>query len=316
MIHRPSRREWLCWGAAVAAGSLCHDGKFCGAAPATAANPWQCRFAICNETFGSWSHERVCAFVAECGYQGIEIAPYTVADDVRDISARTRADLRRVADEAGLEIVGLHWLLARTRDLHLTSPDPDTRRRTLDYLRDLAQLCADLGGRVLVFGSPQQRRLADGVTRGQGIDFACEILTKLVPTLDALNITLALEPLSSKATNFLTTAAEARELVDRVAAPQVALTLDCLAMSSESTPIPRIIQQQHHRLAHFHANDPNQQGPGFGQLDFAPIFATLQQIGYKGWISVEVFDYSPGPERLARASLEYMQSCLPRRATD
>ncbi len=81
-------------------------------------------------------------------------------------------------------------------------------------------------------------------------------------------------------------------------------------MSSESTPIPDLIRANRAYLHHFHANDPNRQGPGFGEVDFVPIFETLGEIDYRGWVSVEVFDYTPGVERLARQSIEYMQESL------
>ena len=90
----------------------------------------------------------------------------------------------------------------------------------------------------------------------------------------------------------------------------VRLHLDCKAMSSESTPMPEIIGKHRERLAHFHANDPNGQGPGFGDLDFVPILQALQASDYDGWVSAEVFDYEPGIERLARESVQYMRDCL------
>ena len=80
-------------------------------------------------------------------------------------------------------------------------------------------------------------------------------------------------------------------------------------MATEATPIAELIRRNRDWLAHFHANDPNRQGPGFGSLDFVPIFEALQEVGYDGWVSVEVFDYSPGIERLARESIEYMRRC-------
>ena len=267
------------------------------------------RFAICNETFQDWPLDRACGFAAECGYEGIEIAPFTLAARAGDVSAQQRVEIRRQVRAAGLEVVGLHWLLAKTEGFHLTSPDRAVRQRTADYLVDLARLCDDLGGRVMVLGSPQQRNLAEGMTKAQGMDYAAEVLETVVPELEARGVVLALEPLGPQETSFLRTAAEATELIERVASPQVRLHLDCKSMATEATPIVDLIRQYHPYLAHFHANDPNRQGPGFGGLDFVPIFKALDEVRYDGWVSVEVFDYTPGIERLARESIEYMRRC-------
>ena len=98
-------------------------------------------------------------------------------------------------------------------------------------------------------------------------------------------------------------------MIEELASPWCRLHLDAKAMSTETQPIPRIIEEHAARLHHFHANDPNRQGPGFGDLDFRPILETLARIDYRGWISVEVFDYAPGPERLASESAEYLRRC-------
>jgi sugar phosphate isomerase/epimerase len=268
------------------------------------------KFAICNETFRDWPFDRAFAFAAECGYTGIEIAPFTLASYVTEIDAARRAEVRRQAEAAGLEVVGLHWLLAKTEGFHVTSPDADTRRRTADYLAALARCCADMGGRLMVFGSPLQRNLAPGTTREQGFEYAAEVIGQALPTLEQADVTLALEPLGPEETNFLVTTAEAVELVERIGSPHVRLHLDCKAMSTESVPIPDLIQAHRRLLVHFHANDPNRQGPGFGKLDFHPILAALGEIDYPGWVSVEVFDYTPGVEELARRSIDYLHRCV------
>jgi len=268
------------------------------------------KFAICNETFRDWPIERAFAFAAECGYTGIEIAPFTLAQYVTEITPQRRAEVRQAADAAGLQVIGLHWLLAKTEGFHVTSPDAYQRRRTADYLIELARCCAELGGTLMVFGSPQQRNLLPGVDREQGMQYAEEIFARLVPVLEATGVTVALEPLGPEETNFLVTTAEAVELAERIGSPHVRLHLDCKAMATESVPPADLIQKYHRLLAHFHANDPNRQGPGFGQLDFHPIFEALGKIEYSGWVSVEVFDYSPGIECLASESLRYMLKCL------
>lgn len=278
---------------------------------AAPANKFRPRFAICNETFVDWPLERVFPLAAECGYRGVEIAPFTLAKQVTEIPASRRAEIRRQAERAGVEVMGLHWLLAKTEGFYLTSPDPAVRRRTAAYLGELARFCADLGGRVLVFGSPKQRNLLPGVSTPQAMDYAAEVFSALMPTLEKTNTVLALEPLSPRTTTFLTTAAEGAELARRVGAPRCRLHLDCIAMSTEPTPIADLLRQHRDLLEHFHANDPNQLGPGMGKLDFRPILATLAEIGYRGWVSVEVFDYRPGGERIARQSIDYMKKCLP-----
>jgi sugar phosphate isomerase/epimerase len=268
------------------------------------------RFAICNETFQDWPFDKAFAFAAECGYTGLEIAPFTINNDVTDIPAQKRTEIRRLAERNGLSILGLHWLLARTEGLHLTSPDPEVRRKTAEYLGELARLCADFGGNLLIFGSPKQRSLLPGVSRDQAMQYAAEVFRAAMPAMEKTGVTLALEPLAGKETEFLLTAADGVELAKRVDSPHCKLHLDCKAMSAESEPIPDLIRKWKDWMVHFHANDPNLKGPGFGKLDFVPIFKALRDIGYHGWVCVEVFDYTPGPERLARESIEYMRKCL------
>lgn len=268
------------------------------------------KFAICNETFQDWPLEKAVAFAAECGYTGFEIAPFTLGPDIRAISSERRSEIRDTIAGAGLQVVGLHWLLAKTQGLHLTSPDPATRRRTVEYLSDLARLCRDLGGWALVFGSPQQRNMLPGVGCHEARDHAIEVITACLPVFEETGTILAVEPLTPADTNFLTMACAAADIVDRVGSSHCRLHLDCRAMASEPTPIPQLIDEFRSYLVHFHVNDPNGQGPGFGKLDFRPILDALGRIDYRGWVSVEVFDYAPGVERLARESIVYLRECL------
>ena len=271
------------------------------------------KLAICNETFEPWTtdkgfpFERVFDFVKEVGYTGVEIAPFTLAEDARNISAAKRAEVRRQAERTGIEITGIHWLLAKTTGYYLTSPDSAVRKATTDYFSELVRLWADLGGKFMVLGSPKQRSLLPGVSKEQAIVHAVEVLAGVLPMLERCNVRIAIEPLAPKETDFLTTAAETVELIEKIGDPKhIALHLDCKAMCSESLPIPDLIRHNRRHLIYFHLNDPNLLGPGFGELTFEPIFAALKEIGYDGWASVEVFDYSPGPERLARESFEHV----------
>jgi sugar phosphate isomerase/epimerase len=265
------------------------------------------RYAICNETFGEQPLAKACNMAAECGYSGIEIAPFTLAPLATEIPAVQRGEIRRTIARAGLECVGLHWLLAHTEGFHVAHPEREVRDRTVEYLGETARLCRDLGGRVLVFGSPQRRSLLPGVTLEAALGHIREIFTRLVPVLETTDTVVALEPLSPSETDVLTTAAETCRLLEAIGSPHVRLHLDVKAMAAEPTPTPEIIRASAPWLEHFHANDENLQGPGFGVVDFLPIFQALDEVSYSGWVSVEVFDDSPGAERLARESIAYMR---------
>ncbi len=268
------------------------------------------KLAICNETFHDWSLEKSFELAKECGYQGIEFAPFTLGSDAMQVSDQHRAEVRRLLDQFEMESIGLHWLLAKTEGYYLTSPDEDTRQRTSQYFVELAKLCRDLNGKILVLGSPLQRNLLPGVSHAQAMDYAAEVIRHAVPALEEHNVTLALEPLGPAEGDFMLTAETAIELAKTIDSPQVRLHLDVKAMSSEAKPIPEIIRDSKDYLVHFHANDPNKRGPGMGDMDFVPIFQALKEIQYDGWVSVEVFDYEPGVESLTRESIQYMRKCL------
>ena len=268
------------------------------------------KFAICNETFGDWPVEKALSYAAEAGYTGWEVAPFTLANDVRDISSLQRSEYRKKVTEAGLEIVGLHWLLAKTEGFHLTSANAPTRKATADYLCELARLCRDLGGSVMVLGSPLQRNRAEGMTEDESFMHAANVLRAVVPTLEKQQVKIALEPLGPVETNFMNTAADAGRLQALVGSDMIGLHLDMKAMSSEAEPMVDVIKANRNWLLHFHANDPNRQGPGMGDVEVAPVFSALNEINYQGWVSVEVFDYDPGVERLVTESMANMRSAL------
>ena len=265
------------------------------------------KFAICNETYGGWPFEKVCQDIASWGYEGIEIAPFTLKEDPRELKTHEAAQFGRIARESGLEVVGLHWLLVKPAGLHITTADADVRRHTATFLRHLAHLCAAMEGTVMVLGSPKQRNLEKGTSYEDAFARAAEICRSVCETAGPLGVTLALEPLSTKETDFLASAAETIRLIEAVNHPACRLHLDVKAMSSESDPIEKIIADSAAHLAHFHANDPNLRGPGFGTVDFRPIAAALRGAGYDGWVSVEVFDYSPDPQTIARDSIRYLR---------
>jgi sugar phosphate isomerase/epimerase len=265
------------------------------------------RFAICNEIYQGWKLEDTLAHAARLGYRGLEIAPFTLADSVADISAAERQRIRDLAARQQMEIVGLHWLLVKPEGLYLNHPDASIRQRAAHYFVALVDCCADFGGKVLVVGSPKQRQLLPGVTPQQARDWTAGTFRDAVKRAEDRGVTICLEPLAPAETNFINTAAEAIEFVTAFHSPAFKIVLDVKAMCAEAKTIPQIIRESAPHFAHFHANDRNLKGPGFGAVDFQPIAAALREVGYEGYVSVEVFKFEEGPEVIARRSLEYLK---------
>ena len=268
------------------------------------------KFAICNEMFENWPLEDVFKEAKRAGYAAVEIAPFTIAKDIRTISLEERRGIREAAETCGIRILGLHWLLVSPEGLHINHPDETVRRRTQGYLGALIDFCADLGGKMLVFGSPKQRGPVEGQSYEAAWRLARETFSAVLEQAADRRVTIALEPLAPTEAAFFTTADEVIKFIREVRHPRLRLHLDVKAMTSEARSIPEIIKEAAPYLAHFHANDANRRGPGFGDTDFVPIFRALKKIDFQGFVSVEVFDFKPDPVTIARKSIDYMQKCL------
>ena len=266
------------------------------------------KYSICNETWQGpeWTHDVVCEHIAAHGYDGVEIAPFTLKPNPEDLTEAEAIEIGEVTRKHGLEVVGLHWLLVQPPGMHLTTADKFIRDRTAAFGCHLARICAAMGGKIMVWGSPKQRHLDDDESWNETAARAAGVLRTIAETAGPLGVTIAMEPLGRKETNFLTTAAETIKLLRLVDHPACRLHLDVKAMSDEVLPIPDIIRASAADTVHFHANDPNLKGPGQGAVAYEPIVSALRETGYDKWISVEVFDYTPDADTIADLSLAYL----------
>lgn len=271
------------------------------------------KLAICNEIWGDRPIEEVFATAAEMGYDGVEIAAFTLADSVEDIDAHRRKAIAASAKDAGIEIVGLHWLLAAPKGLHITTPDDTVRQRTVDYLKRLVDFCADLGGTIMIFGSPNQRNVEPPNTLKAARARWIEGLRDVAPVCRSRGVTLCIEALSPAETNIILTVDEAVAMADETDAPGIDIMIDVKAMASMPDGVVGTIKKHGARAKHFHANDPTKHGPGMGDdpADFKPILASLAETGFDGWVSVEPFIYEPDPDTVARTAVETLRAAMP-----
>jgi D-psicose/D-tagatose/L-ribulose 3-epimerase len=261
------------------------------------------RFSLCNEVLAGMPLERQCELAASLGYQGLEIAPFTLSDRPEQITAKEAARIRTSVESFGLTVTGLHWLLVKPEGLSLTDPDDALRARTLEVMRRLTGLCAELGGTVLVHGSPKQRQIAAGETLGTALGRLREALSSVAEAAAANGVTYCIEPLSAHETPLINTIAQGAALVRSIDHANLRTMIDCSAAGlGENEPVADLIDRwlPTGLIGHVQVNDPNRRGPGQGEMKFAPILAALRRNGHDGAIGVEPFDYvADGPTAAA-----------------
>jgi sugar phosphate isomerase/epimerase len=270
------------------------------------------KISICNELFQGWPIERVFEYAARLGYDGVEIAPFTLADSVTEISTKRRNAIRRAAEDNGIEIVGLHWLLVKPEGLYINHPDEFIRIQTQVYMEALIHFCADIGGKLLVHGSPHQRTVKEGWNAKESWDYAKETFRISLKAARQRNVFYCIEPLSSTQTNFINTVNEASQFVKEVRHPNLKMVFDCRsAIASEKSMTGALLQAMDSGyLRHVHVNDAGGSGPGFGETKFGPVLKTLLKNGYRGYLSVEVFNFNPDPQTIASHSIGYLRGII------
>jgi sugar phosphate isomerase/epimerase len=270
------------------------------------------RISLCNEVIRELPFERQCEFASKVGYDGLEIAPFTLGDEPHLLSPQRRAEVRKAAADAGIAITGLHYLMLAPEGLSITSSDAGQRARTIDVMRRLCDLCADLGGRYLVHGSPAQRQLEPG-READGRKWGAECFAAVAGAAEKAGVTYCIEPLAAPDTHFVNTVEEAAGMVRAIASPAVQTMVDCSAAGrAETQPIPDLLRQwlPTGLIAHVHLNDPNRRGPGEGSLRFGPILAALKSGGYAGIAAIEPFVYEPDGPACAARSIGYVRALL------
>ena len=266
--------------------------------------------SLCNEVIAGVPFAAQCELAARLGYDGLEIAPFTLSNEPNLLPPGERRSLRKAASDAGLAITGLHYLLRAPVGLSITSADKDVRETTLTVMRGLCGLAADLGATILVHGSPDQRRLDPADEQG-GRQRGVDAFAAVADAAADAGVTYCIEPLSRDQTAFVNSVAEAAAIVRTINNPALRTMIDCSSAGlTETENVPDLIRRwvPTGLIAHVHFNDPNRQGPGDGELDFAPILAALRDTGYAGDASIEPFIYKPEGPGCAARGIAYIRS--------
>jgi D-psicose/D-tagatose/L-ribulose 3-epimerase len=269
------------------------------------------RHSTCNEAFEKWPFAEACRAIREIGYTGIEIAPYTLAEKPSDITAAARKEYAAIMRSEGLAFVGLHWLMMSPAGLHVTAPDADLRRRGWQHIRDLIDLCADLGpDGVMVFGSPQQRAVTGGLSGAEATRHMAEGLASVAPQAAERGVTVLLEALPLNQCDVVQTLKEAVGIVEEIDSTAIQTMFDVHNAIDEQEPHAALIERYIAHIRHVHVNELDGAHCGAGGYDFRPVLETLVRLKYPGWVSLEAFDFSYGAERLAKESLRHLESLL------
>jgi len=267
------------------------------------------KLSLCNEVIGGLPFDRQCALAAGLGYRGLELAPFTFGDDGWRMPASRRAEIRNACRDSGIEVSGLHWLLAAPAGLSITTADRAVWQKSVDVLRGSIELCAELGGAYLVHGSPAQRRVndpSDAQRAEEAWGLAAEAAQKA-------GVVYCLEALATPDCNLVNTLAEAVAMVRRIGNPAFRTMVDTLAVSlMEMEPVADAIYRLYATgfMAHIQLNDRNKRGPGQGEDKFAPVMRALSETGYDGWIAMEPFIYEPDGATCAARMIGYVAGLL------
>lgn len=275
--------------------------------------PRQLKHAMCNEAFESTPFVEQCRTLKRAGYEGIEIAPFTLAPDPVDITREQRHEYARIMASEGLKFVGLHWLMVSPKGLHVTTPDQGLRERSWKHIRNLIDLCADLGDNgVMVFGSPQQRSTTGGLTREEATRNYVEGLAAVAPQAEERGVTVLLEALPAGQSDVVQTLAEAVSIVQEINSPAIRTMFDSHNAVDEAEPHTVLVERYFDFIRHVHVNEMDGRHPGTADYDFGALMATLLRLNYQHWVSLEVFDFKPGAARIAQESIAHLLRVTPK----
>jgi D-psicose/D-tagatose/L-ribulose 3-epimerase len=259
--------------------------------------------AVSNIAWPMDEEAAVARVLTELGVSQVEIAPTKVFDDPTAVSDDAIASYRAFWRDHGIEIAAFQSMLFGRQDLQIFD-SAALRKQTLDRLAQFVVLAGRMGARVLVFGSPKNRIVPEGVSMDVAMDVVVPFFRELGSIAEDNNTAFCIEPNPAVyACNFVTTSTEGRELVSRVDSPGFGLHLDAAGMTLAGENVASAITASASMLRHFHVSAPELGELERDVVDHAAAAAALRDIGYSGTVSIEMRPGQPGaaPEYVRRA---------------
>lgn len=236
-----------------------------------------------------------CARAAALEFDAVEIFP-RAADDLN------AKEIKQLLQKHNLKLAamgtGAGWL---AHQLRLTDPDAGVRARARAFIGAIIDLAGSFSAPAIV-GS-MQGRSEGSVTREQAFTWLREAFEQLGPRAHAHGVPLLLEPLNRYETNLVRSVADGLELLQPLKTRNVQLLVDLFHANIEERSIAGALRLAGDQLGHVHFADSNRQAMGFGHTAMDEISEALTEIGYRGYVSAEIFPL-PDPDTAARQTMK------------
>ena len=306
-----SRRDFLKTSASVLGGAALSGSLASCRRNERMSRKWSgFKYAMCNESMAELSWAEQCRTIGNAGYQGVEIAAFTlVKEGVQEIRPAARKAMVSAMEDAGIECVGLHWLLAPPpKGLHFTTPDVAVRRKTIGYFNELIDFCGDLGGEAMIFGSPKQRNTR-GISVKEATKNFADSLAEVADHAQQRGVKILVEPLGERTTDVVNTLAEALDVAQQVDHPAVDIMFDLNNTVDEIEPYDVLLRKYYPHIHHVHVQEQGGKHLGTGNAvnDYVKAFQALKDLRFNEWVSLEVFDFSPGGKTIAEESIHILR---------
>ena len=266
------------------------------------------KFGICNELVHDRDFQKTCDLIAGNGFTGLEIAPFTLFNDPLEVSPVLIRSAGKTMQKSGLECIGFHWILKSPKGMRLLEGDIVTLNSTWKRIAALSSICADLGGSILVLGSGKERSYGNLLPEQAKENFI-DKMSELAPILEKDGVELLIEALPGKNTNFINTIQEAAEIIKAIQSPAIASMFDFHNCDDEVLSMPDLIKEYKDIIRHVHLNtlDGKHAKAPAAKL-FSDVFLQLSAIDYRGWVSLEIFDFNESPETVLKETYGFLSS--------